>query len=91
MQVFCESKKYDTNKLTKLLDRQATQAHSTGVTLLGVYQTKGGRVLVVTDSVWDNGRGECTGVTAHFADADEIARLAERYGGDLTDLVPEGE
>jgi len=43
--------------------------------------------------VWDSGRGDGTtvGTTGYFADADEIARLADRYGGELEDLVPEGE
>jgi len=93
MNLIVEGKRYDTDKMTELLDRQNTQAHSTGVTLLGVWLTKSKRVLVVTNSVWDSGRGDGTtvGTTGYFADADEIARLADRYGGELEDLVLEGE
>jgi hypothetical protein len=93
MKVYCEGKRYDTSQLEELIDEQRTQAHSTGVTLLGVFKTRSGRVLVVTDSVWESGRhdGTTVGVTAHFAEDEEIAALAERYGGDIEDLVPEGE
>jgi hypothetical protein len=60
---------------------------------LGAWKTKDGKVLVVTDSVWASERNDATvvGVTAHFAEDSEIAALAERYGGDIEDLVPEGE
>jgi hypothetical protein len=93
MKLIVEGKRYDTDKMQQVIDRQRTQGHGTGVTLLGVFLTKGKRVLVVTDSVWDSGRGDGTtvGTTGHFADAEEIARLADRYGGELEDLVPEGE
>jgi hypothetical protein len=93
MIVYCDGKKYDTKKLKELIGKQGNQQHGTGVTLVGAYQVKDGRVLVVTDSVWESGRhdGTCVGVTAHFADDAEIASLAERYGGDITDLVPDGE
>jgi len=93
MKLIVDGKRYDTDKLKPVVDRQATQAHSNGVTMLGAFVTKGKRVLVVTDSVWASGRndGSCVGTTGHFADEDEIARLADRYGGDIEELVPEGE
>jgi hypothetical protein len=82
------SKQYDTRELQELVGKQATQQHGTGIMLLGVYLVPGGRVLVVTDSVWQRGQsGECIGVTAHFADQGEIADLADRYGGALVNLV----
>jgi hypothetical protein len=91
--VYCAGKRYDTAKLEQLIDEQRTQGHSTGITLLGAWKTKDGKVLVVTDSVWASRRNDGTvvGVTAHFAEDSEIAALAERYGGDIEDLVPEGE
>jgi len=93
MKLIVDGKRYDTDKLRRVIDEQRTQGHSNGVTMLGAFLTKDNRVLVVTDSVWESGRndGTCVGRTGHFADADEIARLADRYGGDLADLVPEGE
>ena len=93
MKLIVDGKRYDTANLTELLGEQGTQQHSTGITLCGVYQTKDGRILVVTDSVWASGRndGSCVGLTGHFADADRIARLADRYGGELENLVPMGE
>ncbi len=93
MKLIVEGKRYDTAKLTRVIERQENQRHATGITMLGAWMTKDNRVLVVTDSVWESGRNDGTtvGVTGHFADADEIARLADRYGGELEDLVPEGE
>jgi hypothetical protein len=93
MKLIVEGKRYDTNKLRRVLDEQSTQGHSTGVTMLGAFVTKDKRVLVVTDSVWESGRndGSCVGTTGHFADADEVAQLADRYGGELESFVPEGE
>lgn len=93
MKLIIEGKRYDTEKLKQALDEQRTQGHATGITMLGAWLTKNKRVLVVTDSVWGSGRNDGTvvGVTGHFADADEIARLADRYGGDLESLVPDGE
>ena len=93
MKLIVEGKRYDTGKMQQVIDEQLKQGHSTGVTLLGAFVTKSKRVLVVTDSVWESGRndGSCVGTTGHFADADEIARLADRYGGELESLVPEGE
>jgi hypothetical protein len=93
MKLIVDGKRYDTSKMRRVIDEQRTQGHSNGVTMLGAFMTKDKRVLVVTDSVWESGRndGSCVGVTGHFADADEIARLADRYGGELEDLVPEGE
>lgn len=93
MKLIVDGKRYDTAKLTEVLDEQNKQGHSTGVTMLGAFVTKDKRVLVVTDSVWESGRndGSCVGTTGHFADADEIARLADRYGGELESFVPEGE
>jgi len=93
MKLIVEGKRYDTDKMRRVLDEQRTQGHATGITMLGAWMTKDNRVLVVTDSVWESGRNDGTtvGTTGHFADADEIARLADRYGGELEDLVPEGE
>ncbi|MEK6751605.1 MAG: hypothetical protein AABZ00_05005 [Chloroflexota bacterium] len=93
MKLIVDGKRYDTGKMQQVIDEQRKQGHSNGVTLLGAFLTKDKRVLVVTDSVWESGRndGTCVGTTGHFADADEIARLADRYGGELEDLVPEGE
>lgn len=93
MKIIVEGKRYDTSKMQEVIDEQRTQGHSNGVTLLGAFVTKSKRVLVVTDSVWESGRndGSCVGTTGHFADEDEIARLADRYGGELESLVPEGE
>lgn len=93
MKLIVEGKRYDTAKLNQVIDEQRTQGHSNGVTMLGAWVTKSKRVLVVTDSVWESGRNDGTtvGVTGHFADADEIARLADRYGGELENFVPEGE
>lgn len=93
MKLIVEGKRYDTEKLRRVLDAQRIQGHSNGVTMLGAFLTKADRVLVVTDSVWDSGRNDGTsvGVTGHFADADEVARLADRYGGELEGVVPEGE
>lgn len=93
MEIIVDGKRYDTDKLEQLLNRQATQQHSTGVTMLGIWQTKDGRVLVVTDSAWARSPGSSytVGVTGHFAGNGEIARLADRYdrpGGPLWELVP---
>ena len=88
MIVIVGKKQYDTATLEELLARQANQQHGAGITLLGVWRVPGGRVLVVTDSVHQRGQSPYTvGVTAHFADRGEIARLADRYGGALVDLV----
>jgi hypothetical protein len=94
--VIVDGKRYDTSKMELLIDEQYTQGHSNGVTLCGVWKTKSGNVLVVTDSVWASGRndGTCVGLTAHFAEPYEIAMLANRYADDgdkIYDLVPEGE
>ena len=93
MKLIVESKRYDTSKLEQILDKQRNQEHAMGITMLGAWLTKDKRVLVATDSVWESGRhdGTTVGVTGHFASADEIARLANRYGGELEELVPEGE
>ena len=93
MKFIVEGKRYDTDKMRRVLDEQQTQGHSNGVTMLGAFATKDNRVLVATDSVWGSGRndGSCVGTTGHFADADEVARLADRYGGELEAFVPEGE
>jgi len=91
--VYCDGKRYHTAKLEQLIDEQRREGHATGITLVGAWKTKSGKVLVVTDSIWASGRNDGTvvGLTAHFADDSEIAALAERYGGDIADLVPEGE
>lgn len=93
MKLIVEGKRYDTDKMRQVIDRQRNEGHGTGVTLLGIWLTKDNRVLVVTDSIWESPRrdGTTIGVTGHFADEDEIARLASRYGGELESLVPEGE
>ena len=96
MELIVDGKRYDTDKMQLLVDRQATQQHGTGVTLLGIWQTKDGRVLVVTDSVWarSSGSSYTVGVTGHFAGEEEVARLADRYdgpGGALWELVPSAE
>jgi hypothetical protein len=88
--VFAEGKKYNLSKLKQLLGKQAEQQHSTGITLEGIWKTKDNRILVVTHSVWQRGQsGEVQGTQAHFASAHEITKLADRYGGDLMNLVPE--
>lgn len=87
MKVVANGKLYDTSKLKEL--RGHDRRYSTGVTLVGVYQTNSG-ILVVTDSVWQATDGGCVGITARFASQDEIVCLAERYRGELLDLLPEG-
>ena len=89
--IIVEGGKYDLDSLERLVGTQPREQHGQGVTLEGIFRTRSGRILVVTDSLWDNGRNEATGITGHFADSDEIAWLAERYGGPLLELVPEGD
>ena len=91
--VYCDGRRWDTAKLTQLIDEQQEQRHYNGITLLGVWKTQSGRILVVTDSVWASGRndGTCVGVQAYFANEDGITALAKRYGGPISELVPEGE
>ena len=96
MEIIVDGKRYDTDQLEQLLDRQRTQEHSTGITLLGVWRTKDERVLVITDSVWAKSSGSpyTVGATGYFADAADIARLANRYdgpGGSLWEMIPAGE
>lgn len=48
------------------------------------------RVFVNTYSIWERGHsGEVVGDQWHEADAAEIARLADMFGGKLETLVPE--
>ena len=91
MILIVDGKQYETEKLERMVPHYPREEYGNGITLEGVYRTSSGRVLVVTDSIWDNGRGEFVGKTGHFADASEIACLAARYGGPLLDLVPEGD
>jgi len=91
MIVIVDGKRYDTDNLEQLIGRQPKQRHAQGVTLLGVYRTKNGRILVVTDSIWDRGDGVTVGVRAHFANPEGIVALAEEYGSPFIEMVPIGE
>lgn len=88
MRVVANGKLYETTKLREL--QGADERYDNGVALIGVYKTKSG-VLVVTNSIWQAQDGGCVGIKAHLATETEIAWLAERYRGDLLDLLPEGE
>ena len=91
MEIITDGKRYNTDRLEQLIDEQPTQHHASGITLLGAWKTRDGRVLVVTDSVWCGNNDECTGITGHFADEGEVTSLAKRYGGPIGNLVPESE
>jgi hypothetical protein len=93
MQVFTDGKRWETKTLTRLIETGSRDGHGQGLTLLGAWATKEGRILVVTDSIWESPRhdGTIVGVEAHFADEDEIFRLARDYGGPIVEYVPKGE
>jgi len=63
-----------------------------GVSLTGVYwQPRAQRVIVCTDSAWDDGTGRSEGERYHIADDHEIARLW-RHGdlpNEAVELLPE--
>ena len=87
-----EGKRYDLSKLYEVPGSEGEQI-GTGVTREGVWVTKSGRVIVKTDSIWENPLTHgCYGASYHFADADEIARLADELEDKkLIDLVPIAE
>ncbi len=88
MRVITKGKVYDTDNLTELQGRD--DHHATGVALIGIYKAIDG-ILVVTNSIWEARDAVSIGITAHFANAEELAELAETYRGDLLDLLPEGK
>lgn len=66
-------------------------AWSTGIKLEAVYfQPRARRVIVKTYSIWDNGRGECQGISYLIAPPEMVARLAEETGNEtLVSVVEE--
>ena len=63
-----------------------------GVAVTAVYlQPRARRLVVETDSAWDDGTGCRTGIQYHIATSDEVARMV-RDGLDMeavVDLIPE--
>ena len=92
MKIVAGGERYDTDQLAQVIDRQADQGHSAGITLLGVWKTPYGCLLVITDSVWASGSGDgtCIGVRGYIANERERARLADRYGGLLQEMGKNG-
>lgn len=89
MRFILDGKRWDTEKMEDL-DIQ-TREHG-GHKIDGIYMTpKSHRVFVNTYSIWASGRNDGTVVGSqwHEADADEIARLADEFGGKLESLVPQ--
>lgn len=87
-----EGKRYDLSKLYQVEDAQTRE--NGGISREGVWVTKSGRVIVETYSIWESSRhdGTCVGQQYHFADADEIARLAAELEDEkLLALVPVAE
>jgi hypothetical protein len=89
MRFILDGKRWDTDKMEDL-DCNTRENH--GVKIEGVYMTpKSRRVFVHTYSIWASGRNDGTVVGGqwHEADAEEIARLADEFGGKLESLVPQ--
>jgi len=87
-----EGKRYDLAKLYEVPN--ADTRESGGVSRTGVWVTKSGRVIVGTYSIWESTRhdGTVVGQRYHFAEAAEIASLAEELEDDrLLALVPVAE
>lgn len=87
-----EGKRYDLSKLYAVEGAGTRENH--GVSREGVWVTKSGRVIVETYSIWESSRhdGTCVGQRFHFADADEIANLADELRDErLVALVPVAE
>ncbi len=92
MATIVEGKRYDLSKLYQVPGAETRE--NTGVSREGVWVTKSGRVIVETYSIWESSRqdGTCVGQRFHFADADEIARLAAELEDEkLIALVPVAE
>lgn len=94
--IVLEGKRYDLEKCQDLgISARENGFYGTGVALRGVFLTTGKvrRVIVESYSAWDRGDGICTGTAYHFADQNEIARLASEFPGhpELMEIVPEGE
>jgi hypothetical protein len=89
MKFILDGKRWDTDKMEDL-DIQTREEG--GNKINGIYLTpKSKRIFVNTYSIWASGRNDGTvvGDGWHEADADEIARLADRFGGKLFSLVPQ--
>ena len=86
-----DSRRYEVSGLYEVPDASTRENH--GVSRENVWITKSGQVIVETYSIWATGNGgECEGSRYHFADAEEIAFLAEDTGDDkLLELVPIAE
>lgn len=88
-----EGKRYDLSKLYEVVEGVETR-ESAGLSRLGIWVTKSGRVIVKTYSIWESSRhdGTVVGTRYHFAEADEIAQLAAELGDEkLLALVPVAE
>ncbi len=87
-------RRYNLASMTKLDINIREGAYATGVSLEKVYlQPRSKRVILETHSIWENRQTHgCEGTHYHLANADSIARLAERTGNaQLMELVPKGE
>jgi len=84
-----EGKRYDLGKLYHVPNSDTRE--NGGVSRMGVWVTKSGRVIVETYSIWESSRhdGTVVGTRYHFAGADEIATLATELEEErLLALVP---
>ncbi len=87
-----ERKRYNLASMQKLGIQIREGACATGVSLKDIYyMPRKKRVILEIYSIWERGHsGMCVGRNYRIADADTIARLAERTGNEvLTALVPE--
>ena len=82
--------RYDLTKLYQVPDGDTPE--NGGLSRTGIWITRSGRVIVGTYSTWESSHGTTVGHLYHFADADEVATLAEETDDErLLAMVPVAE